>query len=204
MKRLWRAESGAFYLIDDAIELPSGPLELQDLMGQRRAVQPEAIEPLEISEDQARAEAERMMTQVRDNAKQGLRTLRNLAHQAVDQAADLAMTTAALRAEATRPRADIDPGPILDQLAQALGAPAAQLRRLLDEDFAATAEGRAWFRQAAQAIHEGGGPDWTDAPHLIPARLRKALDTPEFAERLGRLAKDVASGSPLAREPDPS
>jgi len=191
MRRLWRAGDDAFYLVDEAVELPAGATVIEDLTGQTRKVKAAALAPFAVDEATARDHAEATMARIRDNAKAGIAALRGVAHDVLDRTADLERTTAALRAEAARPRPALDLGPIAEQLGRALGGAGDEIRELLDEDRAATAEGRAWLAQVAQAIKAGGGPDWTADPAGIPGRLRAALGDPALAERLAALGRDV-------------
>jgi hypothetical protein len=194
---LWKdKERDAFYLIEEGAPLPAGELELQDLRKREWSVDPTAAARFRIPEDEARERAVAEMARIRDAVKAGTRRFRDVAagiHERI--AAYEATTHPDALAGAHRPP-DPDPGALREAMKPHVDALGQALDALLTED-GHTEEGRARLLRIAEAVRDGGGPDWTDDPAAIPARLREALSDPSLAQRLAGLWRDVRDGAPV-------
>lgn len=144
------------------------------------------------------------MAAVADNAVAGVRHLGAVAKEIVQRTGDLAQANAAVREAAAAPRPPIDTSAQAQGLKRALEGASEPLRKLLDPELAQTDEGRAWLAQVARAVKDKGGPDWTDAPHEIPARLRAALGDPNLVDGLRDLERDVQRSAPIAGDDEGS
>ena len=177
------ASKDCFFDIPAGTELPDGPFELQNLRREQRSVLESAVAPFEIPVEQAKAQAAREMRQVKESLAE-LRKHADAIKQAVREGGEGLKEAVKGNLESTKA---LDLSGLEQTVTQALAPAGMALRQALDEETAATPEGRAWLSEMAERVKAGGGPDWTDDPAAIPQKLRETLGDPALVDKVESL-----------------
>lgn len=179
--------SGQYYLISENVSLPRGDVLIEDIRQRTRSVMAVALLPFEVSDDEARDHILKEMAAFRDKTLEGLHTIADFHKDLIQRADDMTETIEQIGFEATRVLPDVE------QVTAAMRPQLATIARELDGLLHQSDDMPRLLKIIAEEIRDNGGPDWTDSPSEIPARLREALGAPDLVERLDAFTQSLVS-----------